>query len=66
LPDDKTISAPAGNADRRHIAGLGALFGLLYFVQGIVEPTEGCCRSPSNPLLGTGTIPRPDGMDDVA
>jgi hypothetical protein len=51
LPDDKTISAPAGNADRRHIAGLGALFGLLYFVQGIVEPTEGLLSQPIKSLL---------------
>jgi MFS family permease len=51
LADDKTTSALAGEADRRHIAGLGALFGLLYFVQGIVEPTEGLLSQPIKSLL---------------
>ena len=31
--------------------GLGALFGLLYFVQGIVEPTEGLLSQPIKSLL---------------
>jgi Na+/melibiose symporter-like transporter len=31
--------------------GLGALFGLLYFVQGIVEPTEGLLAQPIASLL---------------
>ncbi len=51
MADDKTTSALAGEADRRHIAGLGALFGLLYFVQGIVEPTEGLLSQPIKSLL---------------
>jgi MFS family permease len=51
LADDTTTSALAGDADRRHIARLGALFGLLYFVQGIVEPTEGLLSQPIKSLL---------------
>ena len=31
--------------------GLGALFGLLYFVQGIVEPSEGLLSQPIKSLL---------------
>jgi Na+/melibiose symporter-like transporter len=31
--------------------GLGALFGLLYFVQGIVEPTDGLLSQPIKSLL---------------
>jgi Na+/melibiose symporter-like transporter len=31
--------------------GLGTLFGLLYFVQGIVEPTEGLLSQPIKSLL---------------
>jgi MFS family permease len=33
------------------MAGLGAVFGLLYFVQGIVEPTEGLLSQPIKSLL---------------
>jgi len=33
--------------------GLGALFGLLYFVQGIVEPTDGLLSQPIKSLLRT-------------
>src|SRR5262245_13639226 len=43
-------SAGAGRNGRR-MAGLGALFGLLYFVQGIVEPTEGLLSQPIKSLL---------------
>src|SRR5262245_54701392 len=35
------------------MAQLGALFGLLYFVQGIVEPTEGLLSQPIKSLLRT-------------
>ena len=31
--------------------GLGTLFGLLYFVQGIVEPTDGLLSQPIKSLL---------------
>lgn len=48
---DGTTSAHAGHADHGRIAGLGALFGLLYFVQGIVEPTEGLLSQPIKSLL---------------
>src|SRR5688572_19002274 len=33
------------------MVSLGALFGLLYFVQGIVEPTEGLLSQPIKSLL---------------
>jgi hypothetical protein len=33
------------------LIGLGALFGLLYFVQGIVEPTDGLLSQPIKSLL---------------
>jgi len=54
LVEVATTSADAG---RRHehgrsgMFGLGALFGLLYFVQGIVEPTEGLLSQPIKSLL---------------
>src|SRR5262247_2894878 len=41
-------------ADKRRggmLAGLGMLFGLLYFVQGIVEPTDGLLSQPTKSLL---------------
>jgi hypothetical protein len=43
---------PAGT-DRRgtSIIALGSLFGLLYFVQGIVEPTDGLLSQPIKSLL---------------
>ena len=33
------------------VFGVGVLFGLLYFVQGIVEPTEGLLSQPTKSLL---------------
>jgi MFS family permease len=48
---DETTPARAGRADHGRMAGLGALFGLLYFVQGIVEPTEGLLSQPIKSLL---------------
>ena len=33
------------------MVGLGSLFGLLYFVQGIVEPTDGLLSQPLKSLL---------------
>jgi MFS family permease len=38
-------------ARRGPIAGLAVLFGLLYFVQGIAEPTEGLIAQPVRSLL---------------
>src|SRR5262245_9838201 len=35
----------------RSVIGLSVLFGLLYFVQGIVEPTEGLLSQPTKSLL---------------
>jgi Na+/melibiose symporter-like transporter len=37
--------------DQRHVAGLAALFAMLYFVQGISEPTEGLIAQPTRSLL---------------
>jgi len=45
-----TVSVASGR-DRRPLIGLGALFGLLYFVQGIVEPTDGLLSQPIKSLL---------------
>src|SRR5215472_6273068 len=45
-----TVSLPS-SGDRRPLLGLGALFGLLYFVQGIVEPTDGLLSQPIKSLL---------------
>jgi hypothetical protein len=33
------------------MVGLGTLFGLLYFAQGIVEPTDGLLSQPIKSLL---------------
>jgi MFS family permease len=48
--------APALPDAKRHeqgmsMLGLGTLFGLLYFVQGIVEPTDGLLSQPIKSLL---------------
>ena len=48
LPPDP---AEAAGADRMSMVGLGSLFGLLYFVQGIVEPTDGLLSQPIKSLL---------------
>src|SRR5262245_46798420 len=44
-------SSFAASGSRRPLIGLGALFGLLYFVQGIVEPTDGLLSQPIKSLL---------------
>ena len=41
----------AGRERGTSMIGLGALFGLLYFVQGIVEPTDGLLSQPIKSLL---------------
>src|SRR5262245_48511205 len=62
LADDADTASPyvantasaagfAGSRRRRSLIGLGALFGLLYFVQGIVEPTDGLLSQPIKSLL---------------
>lgn len=52
MADKKPTSTSAfAGADHGRTAGLGALFGLLYFVQGIVEPTEGLLSQPIKSLL---------------
>ena len=49
---DDISPLPAG-ADRRgtSVVALASLFGLLYFVQGIVEPTDGLLSQPIKSLL---------------
>ena len=42
--------------------GLGALFCLFYFVQGIIEPTEGLLSQPIKSLLRNWGTLRIDGM----
>src|SRR5262245_39067267 len=44
-------SSFAASGSRRPLIGLGALFGLLYLVQGIVEPTDGLLSQPIKSLL---------------
>jgi Na+/melibiose symporter-like transporter len=53
LPIDVTPPAPPASADPRgtSVIALGSLFGLLYFVQGIVEPTDGLLSQPIKSLL---------------
>jgi len=48
---EPTSTATFAGVDLGRTAGLGALFGLLYFVQGIVEPTEGLLSQPIKSLL---------------
>jgi Na+/melibiose symporter-like transporter len=50
-PSLPTKPAEAAGADRMSMVGLGSLFGLLYFVQGIVEPTDGLLSQPLKSLL---------------
>ena len=49
LPDEEAVSSEARNS--RRTVGLVLLFGMLYFVQGIVEPTEGLIAQPVRSLL---------------
>src|SRR5262249_31837389 len=51
LADTASAAGFAGSRRRRALVGLGALFGLLYFVQGIVEPTDGLLSQPIKSLL---------------
>ncbi|MDQ3329273.1 MAG: MFS transporter [Planctomycetota bacterium] len=44
---------PYKSSDRRAITGLGLLFGAMYFVQGIGEPTEGLVGQPVKSFLKT-------------
>jgi len=37
--------------DRRRVVGLALLFGAIYFIQGIAEPTEGLVAQPVRSLL---------------
>jgi MFS family permease len=45
-----TKSRNASDNDRR-VAAIASLFGILYFVQGISEPTEGLIAQPTRSLL---------------
>lgn len=46
-------SAPIVDAERRERLGLGILFGAIYFIQGIGEPTEGLIAQPVRSLLAS-------------
>jgi MFS family permease len=50
---DPPPSAALNTARRRQTLGLGFLFGTLYFIQGIGEPTEGLIAQPVRSLLST-------------
>lgn len=49
LNNDISITAE----ERRERLGLGVLFGAIYFIQGIGEPTEGLIAQPVRSLLST-------------
>jgi MFS family permease len=48
---EPAIPGDEGHEHRMSMLGLGALFGLLYFVQGIVDPTDGLLSQPIKSLL---------------
>src|SRR5262245_60410499 len=48
---DTAIRAGEGPDQDMSMLGLAALFGLLYFVQGIVEPTDGLLSQPIKSLM---------------
>ena len=50
-PNTASAGNFAGSESRRSLIGLATLFGLLYFVQGIVEPTDGLLSQPIKSLL---------------
>ena len=45
------MNRPAASGQRRDVLLLALLFGVLYFVQGIAEPTEGLIAQPVRSLL---------------
>jgi Na+/melibiose symporter-like transporter len=47
-PTEPTVATPI---DRHHVRRLLALFGCIYFAQGICEPTEGLLSQPIKSLL---------------
>ena len=47
------MSEPPAARRIRDVVPLGALFGVLYFVQGIAEPTEGLIAQPVRSLLAS-------------
>ena len=54
-------SAPTITTSRRQAWELGLLFGVLYFVVGVTEPTEGIVAQPVRSLMvkagdSTGTV----------
>src|SRR5262244_1092474 len=50
-PNTASAGNFTGSESRRSLIGLATLFGLLYFVQGIVEPTDGLLSQPIKSLL---------------
>lgn len=43
----------ARRSDKREVMGIAALFGAIYFIQGMSEPTEGLIAQPVRSLLNT-------------
>jgi len=50
--NELSVKSSVNLARRRETIGLGFLFGTMYFVQGIGEPTEGLTAQPVRSLLG--------------
>ena len=48
-PDDDSARSRPQRAPR--VVGLAVLFGAIYFIQGIAEPTEGLIAQPVRSLL---------------
>jgi MFS family permease len=49
--DPEQSAKPSSASDRKRVLGLSVLFGMLYFSQGIGEPTEGLIAQPTRSLL---------------
>jgi MFS family permease len=50
IESEKSVGSPSADENSR-VMGLTAVFGLLYFAQGIGEPTEGLIAQPTRSLL---------------
>src|SRR5262245_51192347 len=46
-----TLSRSSAVADRQHVIGLGVLFGAMYFIQSVGDPTSGLVAQPARSLL---------------
>ena len=52
--DSPAVSSPAALPSARAVWTLGALFGTIYFIQGIAEPTEGLISQPLKSWMRQG------------